>query len=95
MSGLNFCTYKNAQTHFSSLFYNFLSIPIQTFTLIQYLMYLFPFVSRSGGVELIAQNGKFVVENTLESRLDLMSRQMIPELRVILFGRNPNRKFTD
>lgn len=50
---------------------------------------------RSGGVELVAQNGKFVVENTLESRLDLMSQQMVPELRTILFGRNPNRKFTD
>lgn len=53
------------------------------------------FYSRSGGVELVAQNGKFVVENTLESRLDLMSQQMVPELRTILFGRNPNRKFTD
>ncbi|WAR09181.1 VATE-like protein, partial [Mya arenaria] len=49
----------------------------------------------SGGVELVSQGGKFVVENTLESRLDLMSRQMIPELRVILYGRNPNRKFSD
>ncbi|KAL4233907.1 V-type proton ATPase subunit E [Mactra antiquata] len=49
----------------------------------------------SGGVELMAQNNKFVVENTLESRLDLMSQQMVPELRTTLFGRNPNRKFTD
>ena len=50
---------------------------------------------RSGGVELMAQNYKFVVENTLESRLDLMSQQMVPDLRTVLFGRNPNRKFTD
>lgn len=49
----------------------------------------------SGGVELMAQGQKFVVENTLESRLDLISHQMIPELRVMLFGRNPNRKFND
>lgn len=49
----------------------------------------------SGGVELMAQNNKFVVQNTLESRLDLISQQMVPELRTILFGRNPNRKFTD
>lgn len=49
----------------------------------------------SGGVELMAQNYKFVVENTLESRLDLISQQMVPNLRTTLFGRNPNRKFTD
>lgn len=49
----------------------------------------------SGGVELMAQNNKIVVENTLESRLDLISQQMVPELRVTLFGRNPNRKFMD
>lgn len=49
----------------------------------------------SGGVELMAQNNKFVVQNTLESRLDLISQQMVPELRTILFGHNPNRKFTD
>ena len=53
------------------------------------------FFCRSGGVEFMAQNMKFVVENTLESRLDLMSLQMVPALRTILFGRNPNRKFTD
>lgn len=49
----------------------------------------------SGGVELTAQGNKFLVENTLESRLDLISRQMVPEIRTTLFGRNPNRKFTD
>lgn len=49
----------------------------------------------TGGVEVVAQNGKFRVENTLESRLDLISQQMVPELRTILFGRNPNRRFTD
>ncbi|KAH3728068.1 V-type proton ATPase subunit E-like [Dreissena polymorpha] len=49
----------------------------------------------SGGVVLVSQSGKFVVENTLESRLNLMSQQMIPDLRTTLFGRNPNRKFTD
>jgi len=49
----------------------------------------------SGGIEMLAQGNKFLVENTLESRLDLISHQMIPDLRTILFGRNPNRKFTD
>ncbi|KAK3097458.1 hypothetical protein FSP39_009798 [Pinctada imbricata] len=49
----------------------------------------------SGGVELVAQNGKFRVENTLESRLNLISIQMVPELRTVLFGKNPNRRFMD
>ncbi|KAK2158791.1 hypothetical protein LSH36_164g10004 [Paralvinella palmiformis] len=48
-----------------------------------------------GGVELIAQMGKIKISNTLETRLDLLSRQLLPELREILFGKNPNRKFDD
>lgn len=35
------------------------------------------------------------VPNTLESRLELISQQLVPEIRQALFGRNPNRKFTD
>lgn len=49
----------------------------------------------SGGVVLMAYNNKLRVENTLETRLDLISQQMVPELRNILFGKNPNRKFMD
>ncbi len=90
----------------------------------------------SGGVELLAQKGKIKVQNTLESRLDMISQQvciwfdhhnslttqnhercskkttdteisrvrkwtfhscfqMLPELREMLFGANPNRKFKD
>jgi V-type H+-transporting ATPase subunit E len=49
----------------------------------------------SGGVELLAQNGKIKCVNTLENRLKLISGQMLPELREILFGSNPNRKFRD
>lgn len=49
----------------------------------------------SGGVELLAQKGKIKVENTLESRLEMISQQMLPELREMLFGTNPNRKFKD
>lgn len=48
-----------------------------------------------GGVELVALNGRIRVPNTLESRLELISHQLIPEIRTALFGRNPNRKFTD
>jgi V-type H+-transporting ATPase subunit E len=49
----------------------------------------------SGGVELVAQGGKIRVMNTLESRLELISHQMLPELREILYGMNLNRKFRD
>lgn len=49
----------------------------------------------SGGVEALAQRGKIKISNTLESRLDLLSNQMLPELRTTLFGPNPSRKFFD
>ncbi|XP_070763005.1 V-type proton ATPase subunit E 1a isoform X2 [Enoplosus armatus] len=48
-----------------------------------------------GGVEVYNDNGKIKVSNTLESRLELTAQQMMPEIRVNLFGANPNRKFTD
>lgn len=48
-----------------------------------------------GGVELLALRGKIKIANTLESRLELLAQQMIPEIRTSLFGRNPNRKFAD
>ncbi|MCI4380318.1 hypothetical protein PGIGA_G00238700 [Pangasianodon gigas] len=49
----------------------------------------------SGGVEVYNANGKIKVANTLESRLDLLAQQMMPEIRVALFGANQNRKFMD
>lgn len=49
----------------------------------------------SGGVELVARAGKIRVTNTLESRLAMMAQQMLPEMRMMLFGANPNRKFLD
>jgi len=49
----------------------------------------------AGGVELRVPGGQILVENTLEKRLGLISEQMVPELRELLFGVNPNRKFTD
>ncbi|PWA26109.1 hypothetical protein CCH79_00015233 [Gambusia affinis] len=56
----------------------------------------------SGGIEIYNSNGKIKVSNTLESRLDLMAQQstpwvsiMMPEIRVAVFGANPNRKFLD
>ncbi|XP_033101881.1 V-type proton ATPase subunit E-like [Anneissia japonica] len=49
----------------------------------------------SGGVELLAQNNKIKVSNTLDSRLNQINQQMLPQIRTALFGANPNRKFLD
>uniref|UniRef100_UPI00398E7522 V-type proton ATPase subunit E 1-like n=1 Tax=Pristiophorus japonicus TaxID=55135 RepID=UPI00398E7522 len=49
----------------------------------------------AGGVEMYNYTGKIKVSNTLESRLDLIAQQMMPEIRVALFGVNQNRKFLD
>jgi len=48
-----------------------------------------------GGVELVSQKGKIKISNTLESRLEFIAVQMVPEIRTSLFGRNPNRRFMD
>ncbi|KAL2746187.1 V-type proton ATPase subunit E [Vespula maculifrons] len=48
-----------------------------------------------GGVELLTSKGRIKINNTLESRLELIAQQLIPEIRSALFGSNPNRKFTD
>jgi len=48
-----------------------------------------------GGIELTALRGRIKVINTLENRMELLAQQMIPDVRVALFGRNPNRKFSD
>ncbi|KAM4803814.1 V-type proton ATPase subunit E 2 [Urocitellus parryii] len=50
-------------------------------------------VNASGGVEIYSSNRKTMVSNTLESRLDLSAQQKMPEIRMTLFGANPNRKF--
>ena len=46
----------------------------------QLLTVIFRF-SSSGGVELVAKDGKIRVVNTLESRLDLLSRQVCIDLK--------------
>lgn len=48
-----------------------------------------------GGVELLTKGGRIKILNTLEARLDLISEQLIPEIRTALFGRNVNRRFAD
>ncbi|GAA56575.1 V-type proton ATPase subunit E 1 [Clonorchis sinensis] len=49
----------------------------------------------AGGVELSNKDGRIKVVNTLESRLEQIGEQMMPQLREILFGVNDNRKFRD
>ncbi|PVD28325.1 hypothetical protein C0Q70_10912 [Pomacea canaliculata] len=48
---------------------------------------------KSGGVVCSSRSEKITVYNTLDSRLDLICQQMLPELRDILFGHNPNRQY--
>ncbi|XP_013783618.1 V-type proton ATPase subunit E-like [Limulus polyphemus] len=48
-----------------------------------------------GGVELIAQKGKIKISNTLEKRLEMISQQLLPDIRTALFGNNPSRRFMD
>jgi V-type H+-transporting ATPase subunit E len=48
-----------------------------------------------GGLELCSHRGRIKVCNTLESRLDLIAQQLLPQIRTAIFGRNPNRKFND
>ncbi|KAM5318455.1 V-type proton ATPase subunit E 2 [Glossophaga mutica] len=47
-----------------------------------------------GGVEVYSGNYRIIISNTLESRLDLVAEQWMPEIRKALFGINPNRKFS-
>jgi len=49
----------------------------------------------TGGIEILAQKGKIKVDNTLEARLDMIARQILPGIRTKLFGANPSRKFND
>lgn len=49
----------------------------------------------AGGIQLSARDGKLLVVNTLEARLDQIIMQKIPEVRSMLYGNNPNRRFFD
>jgi len=46
----------------------------------------------AGGIEAYTTDSKIKVANTLEVRLDLLFKQMVPEIREKLFGKNMNRK---
>merc|ERR1711894_677217 len=43
----------------------------------------------TGGIEILAFKGKIKVDNTLEARLNMISQQILPEVRSKLFGANP------
>ncbi|CAG9771062.1 unnamed protein product [Ceutorhynchus assimilis] len=49
----------------------------------------------TGGIELYTRQNKIKICNTLEARLELISQQLVPQIRTALFGRNVNRRFTD
>lgn len=53
--------------------------------------YLIP--SNSGGVILLNFNKNIKVDNTLETRLNYIILQLIPEVKNMLFGKNKNRKY--
>lgn len=46
-----------------------------------------------GGVIIGNNDWRIKCSNTLESRLELLQDQMLPEIRTMLFGPSPNRKF--
>ncbi|KAI8911621.1 ATPase, V1/A1 complex, subunit E [Gorgonomyces haynaldii] len=46
-----------------------------------------------GGVVISAVEGRIRSNNTLETRLELLSEQMLPEIRLLLFGPSLSRKF--
>ncbi|OLY80411.1 V-type proton ATPase subunit E [Smittium mucronatum] len=48
-----------------------------------------------GGVIVSAMGGRIAVDNTLRTRLDISSKDLMPQIRVTLFGNSPNRKFFD
>ncbi|KAF4994416.1 hypothetical protein FGRMN_5835 [Fusarium graminum] len=49
----------------------------------------------AGGVTIISGSGKIEIDNTFEARLRLLEESAAPAVREALFGKNPNRKFTD
>ncbi|KAH6939413.1 hypothetical protein HPB50_017808 [Hyalomma asiaticum] len=48
-----------------------------------------------GGVVLATSEGRVLLSNTLESRLELISQRMLPEIRSGLFGTNTHRKYLE
>ncbi|KAF0329797.1 V-type proton ATPase subunit E [Colletotrichum sp. SAR11_59] len=49
----------------------------------------------AGGIFIIGGQGKIEINNTFEERLNLLQDTSLPAVRQTLFGKNPNRRFTD
>uniref|UniRef100_A0A1Y1LUQ7 Vacuolar ATP synthase subunit E n=1 Tax=Photinus pyralis TaxID=7054 RepID=A0A1Y1LUQ7_PHOPY len=49
----------------------------------------------AGGVVILSGSGKIDINNTFETRLELLKDSSAPAVREALFGKNPNRKFFD
>ncbi|KIE00258.1 vacuolar ATP synthase subunit E, partial [Metarhizium majus ARSEF 297] len=49
----------------------------------------------AGGVIILSGSGKIDINNTFETRLELLKDSAAPAVREALFGKNPNRKFFD
>jgi len=47
----------------------------------------------AGGVKLLSGNRRITIDNTLDERLRLLEDEMLPEIRLDLYGPNSNRKF--
>ncbi|MBW0468417.1 hypothetical protein O181_008132 [Austropuccinia psidii MF-1] len=45
-----------------------------------------------GGVIVWGFHARIKVDNTLDERLRLLEEKMLPEIRIALYGKNPNRK---
>lgn len=50
---------------------------------------------RTGGVIIVSGSGKIDINNTFETRLELLKEAAAPAVREALFGKNPSRKFFD
>lgn len=44
---------------------------------------------------IVCAEGKIVMNNTFERRLELLKEESMPGVVETVFGRNPNRKFDD
>eukprot|EP00123_Amoebidium_parasiticum_P010677 comp20243_c0_seq1/m.25301 comp20243_c0_seq1/g.25301 ORF comp20243_c0_seq1/g.25301 comp20243_c0_seq1/m.25301 type:complete len:226 (-) comp20243_c0_seq1:367-1044(-) len=49
----------------------------------------------SGGVIVTSVDGRIRCEQTLEKRLDTIAQTMLPQIRIMLFGRSASRKHLD
>jgi len=47
----------------------------------------------AGGVKTLSGNRRITLDNTLDERLRLLEDEMLPEIRLDLYGPNTNRKF--